>query len=189
MATRPLPPVDGPRIVTSLRAVDDILQAHRASLAADFDAYRNHVYRLLSYFGALAGCDEMPPAVCLAAAFHDLGIWTDDTFDYLPPSLRLARGHLDASGLTQLQPHVDALIEQHHKLLPCVGPFAATAEPFRRADLVDCSAGLWRFGLPGGFVRAVKSALPDAGFHARLVALAGRQLLRQPWRPFPMLRW
>ena len=32
--------------------------------------------------------------IAVATAFHDLGIWTDGTFDYLQPSVRLASAYL-----------------------------------------------------------------------------------------------
>ncbi len=44
---------------------------------------------------------------------------------------------------------------------------------FRRADLADFSLGLIRGGVPGAIMRAVKAAFPNAGFHKRLMQLAG----------------
>ena len=34
--------------------------------------------------------------IAVAAVFHDLGIWTNHTFDYIAPSVALAREHLSA---------------------------------------------------------------------------------------------
>ncbi len=34
----------------------------------------------------------------MAAAFHDLGVWSDAAWDYLPPSIRRMRAYLTASG-------------------------------------------------------------------------------------------
>jgi hypothetical protein len=39
----------------------------------------------------------------IAACFHDLGIWTDHTFDYLSPSAGLARDYLQRYGLSAWQ--------------------------------------------------------------------------------------
>jgi hypothetical protein len=51
------------------------------------------------------------------------------------------------------------------------------------------SLGAIRFGVPRAFVRDVKAAFPDRGFHGTLVALAARQLVKTPLRPLPMIRW
>jgi hypothetical protein len=176
--------------VTTFPLVDEILAAHADVLGGDAAAYRNHVYRGLSYFAALAGDDaEIPDSVLVAAAFHDLGIWTERTFDYLAPSARAALAHLANVGREDLAPEVTALIAEHHKLRPYSGPHARNVELFRRADLVDLSLGVARSGLPAGLVRSVKAAYPDAGFHARLLSLAAKQFLKSPLRPLPMLRW
>ncbi len=77
----------------------------------------------------------------IAAAFHDLGIWTDRTFDSLGPSRRLARACLAAGGRSALAPAVEAIIEQHHKPRPYRGPFAEPVESFQRTDLFEVSPG------------------------------------------------
>lgn len=81
---------------------------------------------------------------------------------------------------------VAALIREHHKMGVYRGPFATTVETFRRADYVDVSLGILRFGLPWSFVREVQAAHPDAGFHWRLATLTAAQFLRSPLRPLPM---
>ena len=169
--------------------VDDILAAHADVLGADATAYRNHVHRGLHYFAALAGDAEPPTSVLVAAAFHDLGIWTERTFDYLEPSTRAALAYLSSHGLEPLIPEVSALISEHHRLRPYRGPHARTVELFRRADLVDVSLGAVRSGLPAALVQSVKAAFPNAGFHARLVSLAANRFLKHPLRPLPMVRW
>lgn len=181
---------------TAFPLVDEILMSHARELGADAAAYRNHVYRGLNYFAALgvraadaADASDIPDSVLLAAAFHDLGIWTDGTFDYLVPSTRLAGRYLAASGRAALGPEVSALIAEHHKIRAYRGPFESTVERFRRADLVDVTLGTVHFGLHAAFVRDVKKAFPDSGFHARLIALAAKQFLRTPWRPVPVLHW
>ena len=178
------------RVAPCFAQVDELIAAHAPSLGGDLPAYRNHVCRVLNYYVALCPpADELPEAVMIAAAFHDLGIWTARTFDYLEPSVRLAQSHLAGIGREQLGPEVATLIGEHHRLRPYTGPYRPTVEAFRRADLVDLSLGVVRSGLPASFVRAVKVAFPNAGFHRRLVQLTARQFLRTPWRPLPMLRW
>jgi hypothetical protein len=177
-------------VCTSFPLVDEVLSSFAKNLGPDFSAYRNHVVRVLNFLFAIAPAfREAGEHVVVAAVFHDLGIWTDGTFDYLAPSRRLAREYLEVRGRQHHAPEVEAIIEEHHKLRPYRGPFSPTVESFRRADLVDISLGVIRFGLSSKFVCAVRTSFPNAGFHARLAALTGRQFLRSPLRPLPMLRW
>jgi len=177
-------------VTTDFPVVDALLGPFADALGRDFPGYRYHVTRVLNFLFALAPqLGEAPEPVLIAAAFHDLGIWTDGTFDYLGPSRRLAREYLAARNLAHLAPEVDAVIAHHHKVRPYRGPFALSVEAFRRADLVDVSLGLIRSGIDAPYIRAVRSALPNAGFHARLAALTARQFLRTPLRPLPMVQW
>lgn len=168
---------------------DDIISAFSASLSGDFTAYRNHVCRELNFFMALAGTPSLPASVEIAAAFHDMGIWSHHTFDYLPPSLALARAYLSEHGLDECAPEVCVIINEHHKISAYNGPFARHAELFRRADLIDLSLGVLRFGVSPAFVRAVRDAFPNAGFHRRLAALSAQRFWRSPLNPFPMFHW
>lgn len=61
-------------------------------------------------------------------------------------------------------------------------------EPFRRADWVDVSRGLIRFGLPRSFLREVFATWPAAGFHKKLVQLELGRLRTHPWNPLPMVK-
>ena len=105
--------------------------------------------------------------IAVAAAFHNLGIWTDGTFDYIPPSIRLARAHLTDPGQSSWISEITEMIFQHHNLLPYHGD--SLVEQFRCADLVDVSRGLLKSGLTREFVNNVLATWPNAGFHRRLV--------------------
>jgi hypothetical protein len=178
---------------TRVVLLDEVLSAHAGALGADFEGYRNHAYRVANFCLALtststtAGDEERIAKIALAAAFHDLGIWTDATFDYLPPSNRLANAYLAETGRSGWAPDISEMILQHHKLTPFRGG-CALVEPFRRADLIDVSHGLASFGLRREFFREVFAQWPDARFHERLVRLFLGRLLRYPWDPLPMVR-
>ncbi|HZR34645.1 MAG TPA: HD domain-containing protein [Nevskia sp.] len=177
-------------LLTRIELLDELLERHREALGADFTAYRNHCCRVVNFCAALApGAAEALRKAAIAAAFHDLGIWTDRTFDYLPPSERLAEAYLRGAGLAEWSAEVTAMIGQHHKLTAYRREPAALVEAFRKADLVDVSMGLVRHGLPKAFVREVLAAFPNAGFHKRLVQLFGQRLRTKPWSPMPMMRW
>ena len=174
--------------------IEEVLLGQRAELGRDFDGYRNHVYRVLNYFRALSPTDEAPSMeVLLGAAFHDIAIWTDGTFDYLEPSVRRAEDHLRNLGLGEIVngEEVRDLIVHHHKITTykASSPWAATVDRWRQADLIDVSWGLIRFSLPRERLVAIQARFPDAGFHFKLLRLTFRQLLVTPWRPLPMVRW
>jgi hypothetical protein len=181
--------------LTSHPIVEEVLGAWTEALGPDFAAYRGHVYRVLSFARALASASpEGSPSpgandtIAVAAVFHDLGIWSDSTFDYLAPSEARARAFLHTTDCGADEEAVVAMIAMHHKLLPYRGPHRALVEPFRRADLLDVSLGLLRAGLPRAFVREVRAVFPNAGFHARLGRLIAGHALRHPLHPLPMLR-
>lgn len=177
-------------MLTVLPLLDELLERHAGALGADFAAYRNHCYRLVNFCAAFRPLhDEALGQVSVAAAFHDLGIWTDGTFDYLEPSRRRAEAYLEETARPQWAAPVGAMIVEHHKLRRYAGPEAALAEAFRKADWTDVSLGLLGFGLARAQRRAIRAAFPDAGFHKRLVQLAVRRLRTHPLSPMPMLRW
>jgi len=170
--------------------IEEILDAYAAELASDRTAYRGHVYRVFHFCRALAATGaQRDDDVAVAAAFHDVGIWTDRTVDYLPPSARRLRAYLQQRGDDARADELARMVELHHKLTPCRDERDALVEAFRRADLVDLAFGLVRFGLPPAFVREVQAAFPAAGFHARVVRFVSGWAVTHPLRPFPMMRW
>lgn len=175
-------------LLTRLEPLDQLLERYRQELGKDFTGYRNHVYRVINFCNLLINADaQQLQKLAIAGAFHDLGIWTAKTFDYLPPSLRLAENHLDEIDRSEWKAEVLAMIEQHHKITAAPHP-GSLVESFRRADWIDVSLGMLNFGLSRDDRRRVFSAFPDAGFHLRLVQLSFKQLLIRPWKPLPMLR-
>ena len=80
-------------LLTSIPTVDDVLNDHATALRHDFIGYRNHVYRIVNLCVAIVGRRELEK-IAVAAVFHDLGIWTNGTFDYIAPSIALAHEHL-----------------------------------------------------------------------------------------------
>jgi hypothetical protein len=176
-------------LITEIAVLDEVLHAHGAALGGDFAGYRNHTYRMANFCLALLAGDTPPlEKVAVASAFHDIGIWTAETFDYLEPSIAAATQHLLRSGREEWIPEIVTMIREHHKLRAYRGEWHRLAEPFRRADLVDVSHGLVRFGLSRNLLREAFAAWPDEGFHWRLVQLSLRRLLTHPWSPLPMVR-
>jgi len=192
-------------LLTSLPTVEEVLNDHASELGHDLIAYRNHVYRVANLCLAIVGDKPVElEKIAVAAVFHDLGIWTNHTFDYIAPSVVLAREHLAARGMAGWIPEIEAMIVDHHKVTPCRASShpSATArgalsgvegqplvESFRRADWIDVSRGLRRFGLPGTFIAAVAATWPNEGFHRRLVILTIDRFWKHPFTPLPMVKW
>lgn len=177
-------------LLTEIDTLDRLLNAHAAALGGDMTAYRNHTYRVVNLCVALSNPD--PQALekfALAAAFHDLGIWTNGTWDYLEPSVAQATAHLAATERAGWIPEISAMIREHHKLTSYRGAAGSNVETFRKADWIDVTWGVLRFGLSRSFVRSLHSAWPDAGFHALLVRQTLRRAKRHPLSPLPMFRW
>ena len=191
--------------LTWLPTVEEVLDTHAAELGKDLIAYRNHVYRVVNLCLAIVGDGRVElEKIAVAAVFHDLGIWTDQTFDYIAPSVAIAREHLSARGMADWIPEVEAMIADHHKVTssrsdshPSTTVRGASSgvegqslvEAFRRADWIDVTRGLRRFGLQRSFVTAVVATWPSAGFHRRLVELTLDRWWKHPLNPLPMVKW
>ena len=170
--------------------LDELLGQHMDALGAAWTPYRNHCLRVLNFAVGLSNTEsDTVEKLQIALAFHDLAIWTHDTIDYLDPSADLARAWLAEHGKDAWADEIADMITEHHKFTPYRGPQGPLVETLRRADLVDVSLGLVRFGLPRAQVKAVRAAFPNAGFHKTLVKLTGRQLTRDPLHPLPMMKW
>ena len=192
-------------LVTSLATVEEVLDHHASELGHDLIAYRNHVYRVVNLCLAIVGDRPVElEKIAVAAVFHDLGIWTNNTFDYIAPSVAIAREHLAARGMEDWMPEIEAMIVDHHKVTSSrPNPHPSTnargglsgveaqslAESFRRADWIDVTRGIRTFGLPRTFVAAVAATWPNAGFHRRLVELTIDRWWKHPLNPLPMVKW
>ncbi|MBX3236822.1 MAG: hypothetical protein KF814_11770 [Nitrospiraceae bacterium] len=173
-----------------LPLVEQILGAFKDHIGNDFPGYRNHVYRVvhLCYAGGISGAEDKEK-IHLAACFHDIGIWTDKTLDYLLPSARLASEYLAGTGREAWIPEVSLMIEMHHRLRSCDGCGFPLVEVFRRADIADFSWGAIAMGHSADLLASLKVAFPNAGFHRRLLQLAAQRALRHPLNLLPMFRW
>lgn len=173
-----------------IREIDKILENWKRVIGADFDGYRNHVVRMTSFCFALRNCNEEDrQKIVIAACFHDIGLWTARTLDYLPPSVPPALQYLTECGLDKWSKEITLMITEHHKLRPYYKDNSSLIELFRQGDLVDFSLGWVKFGLPNELIQKVKRQFPNAGFHKNLVKLAARWFIRHPFNPAPMMKW
>lgn len=177
-------------LTTHQPTIEQVLHRHKATLGADYDKYRNHVYRVFNYSWYLLDYESLhQEKLAIAAAFHDLGIWTHQTFDYLQPSIEVMRGHLNRNGLEHLSQELTAMITYHHKLTPYKGNDARVVEAFRKADQCDITLGVIAPGIPAALTRDLKKAFPYAGFHRFLTGKTLSNIGKNPLRPLPMFKW
>lgn len=180
-----------PEVVHTHPLAEEILESHRYRAHGDdvgFDAYKAHVYRVLNYARALS--EDVPDRddkLAIAVSFHDLAVF--DTLDYLVPSIVAQDAWLQRTGRTQWSDELAVMVAEHHRFTRYAAPrpHAVLVEAMRRADLVDVSQGLVRFGLPGAFVKEVRGSF-DAGVFFKRVIPAGAVKTARTWQPLGFLR-
>jgi hypothetical protein len=167
--------------------IDSILYSYKNDLGKHFEQYRNHVYRVYNFAVPYVTLEKEIKILSIASAFHDLGIWTHDTFDYLKPSIALAKkyseiNNLNAEAITE----IETIINEHHKLSRV--KTSKLAEIFRQADMVDLTWGLIRNGRTIANIKMMKKVFPNKGFHVHLTKLFFNNLLKYPLKPLPMYK-
>lgn len=176
-------------IIERIAPLDAILDMHADEIGEDLTRYRNHAYRVANLCTAQStgGADALDK-IAIAAAFHDLAIWTEHTFDYLEPSVGLARAWLANQDRMGWSAEITEMIRQHHKVTRYSGAAGPLVEPFRRSDWTDVTGGLLRFGASRSFVKALYASWPSEGFHRLLVRLELRHLRHHPLNPLPVFK-
>jgi small-conductance mechanosensitive channel len=176
---------------SNIPLLEEILAKYKDVVGEDFQPYKNHVYRIVNFcFQLKQDVDaEQEEKIIIAACFHDLGIWTNDTVDYLQPSIVLAKEYLKRRNLEEWSVEIELMIDMHHKFRKYADDNHPLVELFRRADLVDVSLGIVKFSLSTDYIKNVKIEFPNAGFHKRLIQLTIREFFRNPLKPLPMMKW
>lgn len=170
--------------------LEEILGKWKSEIGNDYAGYKNHVYRMIHFcFAQRDFNDEERKKIIIAGCFHDLGIWSNDTFDYLPPSVNLTADYLRQSNLEQWIPEISLMIAAHHKLRKYQDNENPLIEIFRKGDLVDFSLGFVKCGLPKTYIKNIKKKFPNAGFHKTLARTAGGWFFKHPLNPLPVLKW
>ena len=175
-------------VETRIPLVEEVLSEYENEIGSDFQGYRNHVYRTINFCLAQRPlANDEREKILIAGCFHDIGIWTARTFDYIPPSIDAAVLFLESRGLASWIPQVSSMIGEHHKLREYSSD--RLTETFRRGDLIDLSLGIVRCGVSHSRIRKIRSEFPNSGFHRGLVRKAGRWIARHPLNPIPVLKW
>ncbi|MDD7812286.1 HD family phosphohydrolase [Mycobacterium sp. CSUR Q5927] len=176
-----------PQIIHNVPLAEEILESHRHRAHGDdigWDAYKAHVYRIFNFARALTPeSPDRDEKLAIAAAFHDLAAF--DTIDYLVPSIEAQDAWLQETGREAWSNELALIVAQHHRLAGYGSsrPYAPLVEAVRRADLVDVSQGLIRFGLPRSYVSEVRGAFDAGVFFKRVIpsgVVRAARRLQQP---------
>jgi len=166
--------------------LDGELKMVKEDIGADFEAYRNHCLRVLTFtqFFIPPSVFEVYPnamnIVSMALAFHDVALWTDGALDYIDPSVAQMELHVRKEGIWD-QEQIDIakeIILWHHKVTPYNGGSSEAINDIvnavRKADWADASWGVIRWNLPAPLFEAAYQKIPEAGFHMILAGMGAR---------------
>lgn len=174
--------------------IDEILAEHREGWsrgdANGWLGYRNHAQRVFLFAQRFRDPDdadhESDQKLAIAAAFHDLAVFT--TVDYLTANLGAADHWLTVRGLDEWRREIGLAMTLHHRVRPYRGEAAALVEPIRRADWVECTAGVIASGLPRAFVRQAQKQFPTGRFAVRSTVRIATHAVTHPTNPLPFWR-
>lgn len=177
------------KIEPPIDTIENIFKEWESMLGTDFQAYKNHVYRVFYFSVVLAIPSESDKEkLAIAACFHDIGIWRNKTFDYLDPSIAAVNEYLESIGRAGWQEEINLIINYHHKLTRVKGSEFPLVEAFRKADWIDVTKGRRAFGVQRKVVQLILKSFPNKGFHKRLVSLTAKEFIRHPLNPLPMMK-
>jgi hypothetical protein len=153
--------------------VETLFEPYRSIIGKDYDGYRNHVYRTITYaMHFLDQSQELEPLVETAFVYHDIGLWTDRALAYLEPSEAVALEDNQKYGWGLDPDALRGAIHWHHKVFRYRGDHQELIEACRKADWIDATKGWVRNGLSRSAIAKVESAFPNCGFHQSLMRLA-----------------
>lgn len=168
--------------------IEKLLTQHEKEIGKDFEKYKNHVYRVFSICTRMDNVKHDEEKYAIAAVFHDIGIWTANTFDYLEPSIARANNYLETEGKSDWKDEIKFMIDMHHKKSRYLGKYEKTVEIFRRADWIDVTKGKKLFGFSKLEYNRIIKQYPILGFHKFLIMQTIKNLFKSPLNPLPMFK-
>lgn len=168
--------------------ITEILSSFKKELGPNFEKYHNHACRVFTFAALLSNANEdEQKQLAIAAAFHDIGIWSANTLDYLDPSIKLAEAYLIEHKLEHWTVSVSQIIDNHHKLTPFKSNHLA--ENFRKADLIDLTFGIIKFGISSAKIAEYNTLYPAKGFQPYIFKEVFKNIIKHPLNPLPILKW
>jgi hypothetical protein len=160
-------------IKTERPRVEVLFAPYRTIIGSDYDGYRNHVYRTITYaMHFLNNAPQHEQLVETAFVYHDIGLWTDHELAYLEPSEVVALEDNKKYGWGLDPEALSGAIHWHHKVFPYKGTHQDVIEACRKADWIDATQGWVRKGMSRSAIAQVESTFPNCGFHKALLRLA-----------------
>jgi hypothetical protein len=163
----------------------DALAAVREATGEESSPMERHGLRVFLIAAKLAErrAAEVDGEVLLVAGFlHDLGLYDSVSRGgvYVKDGAEFASELVARHGWSAERTELCAnAIERHHDLRP---QWAAgtEVEVTRRADLVDVSGAVVRFGLPRGWLHGLFAAVPRDGMYSEIGRMVGHVLRDRP---------
>jgi hypothetical protein len=163
----------------------DALSALREAARESGGPMERHCIRDFLIADRLAGAREIDidrELLLVAALLHDIGIYDSVTSGgvYVAEGAELSAELTRRHGWDEERVRLcsDA-VERHHELRS-QWDRGAEVEVMRRADLIDFSGGLVRFGLSREWLRDLSRSIPRDGFYRELVGLVAHVLRHRP---------
>ena len=155
--------------------VENYLQPYKDMMGSDYDGYKGHIYRVLTYsMHFLRGDKTYYKAIAAALVYHDIGLWTDKKLTYLEPSSDRAKEKLSSDFNEEELSLIHDIIYWHHKITPFEGNYEDIVNAVRRADWIDATRGVINQGMPDIHIANVQKQIPNAGFHKFLREIGSR---------------
>ena len=172
----------------SNKIIEDILSKFKSAIGADYDKYKNHVYRVFLNCLLIDSEKNNEEKYAIAAVFHDIGIWTNHTFDYLNPSIEQAKIYLTETNKTGWIDEISLMIYWHHKMSKYQGTHKGTVENFRKADWIDVSLALLTFKFDKKKINENRRRFPNLGIHVFLIKETIKNFFKHPLNPLPIFK-
>jgi hypothetical protein len=168
---------------TTNSVLDYHLNIFREEIGNDYQAYRNHCLRVLTFATHHCGeyCKEREiNLMAMALAYHDIALWSDKQMSYLEPSAKQMHSHANDGGEDWTEEEMitaHEIVMQHHKLTEWKGERGdgRLINSVRKGDWADATIGVIRFGLPASLLEDTYRRIPESGFHMVLSGM-GRRL-------------
>jgi hypothetical protein len=172
----------------SNETIEFLMHQFKTVLGADYNKYKNHVYRVFLNCLLMDNEKNNVEKYAIAAAFHDIGIWTNSTFDYLDSSIEQVKIYLTENDKQDWLTEISLMIYWHHKMNKYKGGYQKIVETFRKADWIDLSLGLLTYGFDKIKIKANRSMFPNLGFHIFLIRETIKNFFKHPFSPLPMYK-
>ena len=175
-------------MIVALQFITLLLNGYKADLDNDYETYHNHCQRIYYNAVLMDSTEANKEKYAIAATFHDLGIWTANTFDYLDPSIELCKQYLIANHKANWIDEITLMIDMHHKRSYYKGEYELTVETFRKADWIDVTKRLKKYNANKKQLKIIKKSFKNKGFHRFLAWQSVKNFFKHPLNPLPMFK-